>query len=253
MMKTMQLTVAVSIALIPTFVVAQAPAEKKAGIEVRDYPGNTALTERGEALKLKGNVRAGQAAYQEYCAACHLPTGGGNPDGSIPQLAGQHSSVVIKQLADIRSGQRYNPTMYPFARRLANPQALADVAAYVQTLCIPRDSGKYAGPDAIEMAAGGKLLYEKECSQCHQPNGEGVADKFYPVLAGQHYEYLLRQMTDIRDGKRANAHADMVKVARNYNHDQLLAIAAYQASLSTPTSMLMTQGSMCKAGGGRKG
>jgi len=137
MMKTMQLTVAVSIALIPTFVVAQAPAEKKAGIEVRDYPGNTALTERGEALKLKGNVRAGQAAYQEYCAACHLPTGGGNPDGSIPQLAGQHSSVVIKQLADIRSGQRYNPTMYPFARKLANPQALADVAAYVQTLCIP--------------------------------------------------------------------------------------------------------------------
>jgi hypothetical protein len=72
--------------------------------------------------------------------------------------------------------------MYPFARKLANPQALADVAAYVQTLCIPRDSGKYAGPDAVEMAAGGKLLYEKECSQCHQPNGEGVADKFYPVL-----------------------------------------------------------------------
>jgi hypothetical protein len=51
MMKTMQLTVAVSIALIPTFVVAQAPAEKKAGIEVRDYPGNTALTERGRGAQ----------------------------------------------------------------------------------------------------------------------------------------------------------------------------------------------------------
>jgi cytochrome c553 len=169
-------------------------------------------------------------------------------------LAGQHSTVVIKQLADIRSGQRYNPTMYPFARKLANPQALADVAAYVQTLCIPRDSGKYAGPDAVEMAAGGKLLYEKECSQCHQPNGEGVArTSSTRSLRASTMSYLLRQMTDIRDGKRANAHADMVKVARNYNHDQLLAIAAYQASLSTPTSMLMTQGSMCKAGGGRKG
>ncbi|HRD90323.1 MAG TPA: c-type cytochrome [Accumulibacter sp.] len=157
MMKTIQLGVAVLIALFPTFVVAQAPAERKAGIEVRDYPGNTALAERGEALKLKGNVRAGQAAYEEYCAACHLPTGGGNPDDSIPQLAGQH------------------------------------------------------------------------------------------------HAYLLRQMTDIRDGKRANFHADMVKVARNYNHDQLLAIAAYMASLNTPTSMLMTKGSMCKTGSGRKG
>jgi cytochrome c553 len=153
-MKKMALTVAVSIALLPALAVAQPPAEKKATIEVRDYPGNTSASERDEALKLKGNVKAGQAAYQEYCEACHLPTGGGNPDGSIPQLAGQHSTVVIKQLADIRSGRRYNPTMYPFARKLANPQALANVAAYIQTLCIPLGSGRYAGPDAAEMLAG---------------------------------------------------------------------------------------------------
>ena len=251
-MKKMALTVAVSIALLPALAVAQPPAEKKPSIEVRDYPGNTASTERDEALKLQGNVKAGQAAYQEYCEACHLPTGGGNPDGSIPQLAGQHSTVVIKQLADIRSGLRYNPTMYPFARKLANPQALANVAAYIQTLCIPLGSGRYAGPDAAEMLAGGKLLYEKQCSQCHQPNGEGAKDQFYPVLAGQHYGYLLRQMTDIRDGKRANAHPEMVQAAKNYNYDQLLAISAYQASLTTPKSMLMTPGSMCKTGAGKK-
>jgi len=142
--------------------------------------------------------------------------------------------------------------MYPFARKLANPQALANVAAYIQTLCIPLGSGKYAGPDAAEMLAGGKLLYEKQCSQCHQPNGEGAKDQFYPVLAGQHYGYLLRQMTDIRDGKRANAHPEMVQAAKNYNYDQLLAISAYQASLTTPKSMLMTPGSMCKTGAGKK-
>jgi cytochrome c553 len=104
------------------------------------------------------------------------------------------------------------------------------------------------------MVAGGKLLYEKDCVQCHQPNGEGVQEMFYPVLAGQHYNYLLRQMTDIRDGKRGNAHPDMVRVAKKYNYDQLLAISAYQASLATPKSMLMTHGSMCKtaAAKGRK-
>lgn len=251
-MNKIALTVVVSVALIPTFAVAQMPVAKNTGIEARDYPGNTSPAEKDAALKLKGNANAGRDDYELYCAACHLPSGRGNPDGSIPQLAGQHSTVVIKQLADIRSGLRYNPTMYPFARKLAGPQALANVAAYLSTLCIPLDSGKYAGPDTAEMVAGGKLLYEKECSQCHQPNGEGVKPMFYPVLAGQHYGYLLRQMTDIRDGKRANAHPEMVRVAQKYNHDQLLAIAAYQASLTTPRTMLMTQASMCNADSGKK-
>ena len=36
-------------------------------------------------------------------------------DGTFPQLAGQHTTVLIKQMADIRAGERDNPTMYPFA------------------------------------------------------------------------------------------------------------------------------------------
>ena len=84
-------------------------------------------------------------------------------------------------------------------------------------------------------------MYEKECIECHKPNGEGVKDKFYPVLAGQHYKYLLRQMTEIRDGKRRNANPDMVTIIKKYDNSQLVAISAYQASLVMP-------GSMCKAG-----
>jgi cytochrome c553 len=72
-------------------------------------------------------------------------------------------------------------------------------------------------------------------------NGEGVKDKFYPVLAGQHYKYLLRQMTEIRDGHRRNANPDMVKIIKKYDNTQLVAISAYQASLVMP-------GAMCKAG-----
>jgi cytochrome c553 len=84
-------------------------------------------------------------------------------------------------------------------------------------------------------------MYEKQCIECHKANGEGVKDKFYPVLAGQHYKYLLRQMTEIRDGHRRNANPDMVKVIKPYTNAQLVAISAYQASLTMP-------GSMCKAG-----
>lgn len=236
----------VTLALVPALALAEQPTAKAAGVESKEQARNAAGTETIKALQAKGNVKSGEEIYKAYCAACHLPSGGGNPDGSIPQLAGQHATVVIKQLADIRFGLRYNPTMQPFARKLADAQEIADVAAYISTLCIPADSGKYAGLDAVEMVAGGKLLYEMDCSQCHKPRGQGVKETFYPVLAGQHYRYLLRQMTDIRDGKRGNAHPEMIQVARKYNYDQLLAISAYLATLTTPQSMIMAKPHMCK-------
>lgn len=240
------LIVATSIALISGFVQAQTAPGKGDEVETRDYLGNTLPTEKVEALKRRGNVKAGRDLFKAYCEACHLPTGAGQRDGSIPQLAGQHGTVLIKQITDIRSGLRYNPTMYPFARKLPDAQAIADVAAYVVTLCIPNDSGKYQGPDSASQIAEGKLLYEKECAQCHQPNGEGLKEMFYPVLAGQHYQYLLRQMTEIHDAKRINVPAEMFKVISKYNNAQLVAVSAYQASLKTPYSMLGSTGVMCK-------
>jgi cytochrome c553 len=228
--------VAVAAAMAATALHAAAPAPHKDGIEGKDYKWNAQEGEKIEALQKKGNVKNGEEAY-EVCGACHLPSGAGRPDGTFPQLAGQHSTVLIKQMADIRAGLRDNPTMYPFAMSLTDPQELADAAAYIQSLCIPADHGTYDGKDAAVQVAQGKDLYEKQCQECHGKNGEGDKEKFYPVIAGQHYKYLLRQMTEIRDGKRRNANPDMVKVIKPYTNEQLVAISAYQASLSMPGSM----------------
>jgi cytochrome c553 len=225
---------------------AAPPAPKTQGIEGKDYKWNADGGEKSEALKLKGDKKRGEEAY-EVCGACHLPSGAGRPDGTFPQLAGQHTTVLIKQMADIRAGLRDNPTMYPFAATLTDPQELADAAAYIESLCIPIEHGKYEGADAAAKVAQGKELYEKQCLECHGKNGEGKKDKFYPVIAGQHYKYLLRQMTEIRDGHRRNANPDMVKVIKPYTNDQLVAISAYQSSLVMP-------GAMCKpkAGAAKK-
>jgi cytochrome c553 len=135
--------------------------------------------------------------------------------------------------------------MYPFAKELTDPQELADAAAYIESLCIPVEHGKYEGADAAIQVSQGKELYEKQCKECHGANGQGVKEKFYPVIAGQHYKYLLRQMTEIRDGKRRNANPDMVKIIKKYTDQQLVAISAYQSSL-------VMHGSMCKAKAGKK-
>jgi cytochrome c553 len=238
-------TITTLAALIPaTAALAAPPADKKAGIESKDYKWNAQEGEKIEALTKKGDAKGGKEGY-EICGACHLPSGAGRPDGTFPQLAGQHTTVLIKQMADIRAGLRDNPTMYPFAKELVDAQELANVSAYIESLCIPLDHGHYEGADAAKQVATGKELYEKQCKECHGANGEGQKDKFYPVIAGQHYKYLLRQMTEIRDGKRRNANPDMVKVIKPYTNDQLVAISAYQSSLVMP-------GNMCKPKGGAK-
>lgn len=242
----MSLIVAVTLSLAANGALAETAIKKSTAVETPDLQWNVQNAETIQALRLKGDVKAGEEDYRAYCESCHLPTGGGTPDGSIPQLAGQHATVIIKQLADIRSGLRDNPAMYPFATRLPDAQSLADVAAYIGTLCIPRDSAKYEAPDAPKLVAYGKVLYDKECAQCHQPNGDGVKEKSYPVIAGQHYPYLLRQMIAIRDGKRGNTHPDMRRAIARYDNAQLAAIAAYQAMLSTQVRKWTTEPRYCK-------
>ena len=208
---------------------AQPPPPKKTGIEGEGYVWNEAEGEKIEALELTGDVENGEEAF-EVCSACHLPSGAGRPDGTFPQLAGQHTTVLIKQIADIRAGLRDNPIMYPFAVTLTDPQELADVSAYIETLPIPQDNGRGAGTN-LEL---GKKLYAENCVECHGAHGEGDTVKFYPVLAGQHYKYMLRQVTDIRDGRRRNANPDMVAIVKKYSDEDLDAVVDYMSRLEWP-------------------
>jgi cytochrome c553 len=178
------------------------------------------------ALALAGDPVRGRRAY-ESCASCHLPSGAGRPDGTFPQLAGQHRAVLVKQLVDIRSGRRANPVMAPYARALLDAQEIADVAAYVATLPVPRDQGLGEGRD---LARGG-LLYGRDCAGCHGAGGEGDAARTIPALRGQHYAYLLRQVRSISSGLRDNAHPEMASVVAGYSDAELRAVVDYAARL----------------------
>jgi cytochrome c553 len=113
----------------------RAQAEKAAKLLKMPPGGKWRATaeEALEALTLVGDIEEGEEIYA-VCAACHKPTGWGDPLGVFPQLAGQHTTVLIKQIADIRAGNRDNPTMYPFAMQIEGAQDIRDVCAYIQTL-----------------------------------------------------------------------------------------------------------------------
>lgn len=181
-------------------------------------------------LDLKGDPARGKEAFED-CAGCHRKDASGRASGAIPRLSGQHASVIIKQIVDIRSGRRLNESMKPVvADPTLNPQAFADIASYLQALPIKGTLGKGPGSDA----ARGKEFYAKDCARCHGGNGEGRAEMFYPMVAAQHYSYLLRELGLIRDGGRGNSHPEMVAVVKAYAQADLQAVADHMAQLPPP-------------------
>lgn len=189
------------------------------------------LPEYDEAIKLKGDMEAGKKHYR-LCVVCHGPEGWGNRAGTYPQIAGQLPSVIIKQLADIRAGNRDNPTMQPFTTRriLPDPQAIADIATYIAQLPMTPDNGRGPGIDLKR----GKDIYDKECSECHGKNGEGHEEDHIPVLYGQHYQYLWRQFDRIQKGQRRNADKKMVRQVRDMPPRDIIMVMDYASHLKPP-------------------
>ena len=183
--------------------------------------------EAADAIKLSPNIKNGEKIY-EICATCHEKSGWGKIDGSFPVIAGQHRSVIIKQLIDIRSRNRENPTMYPFSGDdiIGGAQGLADVAAYVSQLPKTQEIGKGSDlkPAALKK---GRKLYKEKCVACHGAKGEGNAENLYPRIQGQHYAYLLRQLKWIRDGRRKNANPAMFALIKDLDDKTLSLIANY--------------------------
>lgn len=193
-----------------------------------------AAREVEQALKLTPNIEKGLEIYRS-CARCHKPEGWGVPSGSVPQLAGQHRKVVIKQLADIRAGNRDNVLMIPYAsaEAMGGAQAVADVAGYIDTLEISVGNGKGPGRD-LEL---GERLYREHCARCHGTTGEGHADNYVPRIQAQHYNYLVRQFRWIKDGKRRNANAEMVAQIQGFKKRESQAVLDYVSRLEPPAEL----------------
>jgi cytochrome c553 len=181
-------------------------------------------------LDLTGDPVRGKAAFAD-CDGCHRKDASGRANASIPRLSGQHASVIIKQIVDIRSGKRRNELMKPFVDDPAlSLQTFADIASYLQALPIAGNLGKGLGSDV----ARGAVLYARDCVGCHGESGEGNAELFHPKLAAQHYSYLLREMGLIRDGGRGNSNPAMAALVKTYSQADLEAVAGYLAQLPAP-------------------
>ncbi len=166
------------------------------------------------------------------CAACHGPQGH-SYSPKFPVLAGQHAGYLVAQLQAFRAQTRGDPDALGYMWGMAAPlddsimTGLADYYA-VQS---PR-RGTAGDPSQI---ARGKAIYEggdpaqgvPPCVACHGAGAVGT--DAYPRLAGQHSQYLIKQLRSFQNNMRNVA--VMHGVARGLQVADIEAVATYLQSL----------------------
>lgn len=167
------------------------------------------------------------------CASCH-GEGGRSNDARYPSLAGQPREYTIRQLKDFRDKSRAETDIqaYMFGiSALLSDSAIEGLGAYYAEQT-PR-AGRGGHP---ALAARGKQIFAqglpaqgvRACASCHGEKAEGTAG--FPRLAGQHADYVVRQLKVFRTPLRPHG-VVMKKETSALREEQMRAVAAYLQSL----------------------
>ena len=152
------------------------------------------------------------------CMGCHGPKGKSS-SAQWPNLAAQQSTYIVSQLNAFKTGTRNNPMMQSMAANL-NDDDINNLAAYYSSQ--PPVS---AGGDP-SLAKSGQAKASM-CLGCHGSSAEGNGQ--FPRLAGQHPDYLVKQLSSFKEGVRKNGH--MQAIAGTLAEEDMKALAAYFGSL----------------------
>jgi outer membrane protein OmpA-like peptidoglycan-associated protein len=171
-----------------------------------------------------------------FCQGCHGEDGN-SVSGVFPKLAGQWSDYLQKQIREFQNGARVNETMTDMATSISEFQDLYDIAAYFA-------SQKQMVGTPVEDEAEKKLYLEGEklytegnpetgqfrCVKCHGIHGSGqpLNNNLFPVLGGQHKEYLIKQLTEFKHEVRENDRSGMMlRITTHLTAHQIEALATY--------------------------
>jgi cytochrome c553 len=187
---------------------------------------------RGPSLSAQ-QKDAGRVAA-EVCASCHGPRGD-SASPAFPRLAGQKPEYIAAQLKAFRDRTRGDPMAQAFMWGMASQlsdDTIAGLAAYYASQKPLKATGadtKLVREGQIIFAQGIPTANVAPCQTCHGQQAEGNAA--IPRLAGQHAEYMLKQLVLFKSSLRAGANAPIMHgVSNGMTFDQMEAAAAYAAS-----------------------
>lgn len=166
------------------------------------------------------------------CAACH-GWRGQSIQPKFPVLAGQHADYLLTQLRAFKAQTRGDPDalgyMWGMASPLDEPMMAALADYYGRQSPLAGDSGD------PQLTARGQQIYLHgdaaegipPCAACHGPQAAGT--DVYPRLAGQHVQYLMKQLRSFQNNLRDVA--IMHGVAQGLKLADMRAVSVYLQSL----------------------
>jgi len=135
-----------------------------------------------------------QTMLIESCARCHGFDGQGRPSGAFPNLAIQPKDYLAEMLTDYASGRKRSGIMRSVAITLT-PEEMDKLAGYYAQ----QPAGEPATPEVSDdvLARGRELALQgapdqnvQPCAGCHGTVAASADMPYFPVLAGQHANYL---------------------------------------------------------------
>lgn len=155
----------------------------------------------------------GKTIAQQICSTCH-GADGNSISPQYPKLASQQEGYLVQQLKNFESHTRTDRLALEIMAGMSrdiSPKQAKEIAQYFasQPLALTYKN--------VSDIAQGKSLFEhgipergvSPCAACHGPEAKGQYD--YPRLAGQHKEYLVKQLHVFRDTQgRPNTAMDLV-------------------------------------------
>jgi cytochrome c553 len=166
------------------------------------------------------------------CSNCHGP-GGNSTSPTFPKLAAQQEPYLVAQIQafkanNARGEQEAHDYMLGMAT-LIDDATVDALARYFSRQ--PPPHGVAGDPSLI---AKGEQLFEKgvpernivACATCHGKNAEGAG--IFPRLAGQHAEYIERQLHVIQDHLRKSP--VMHGIIKDLKPDEMNALASFVQS-----------------------
>ncbi len=164
------------------------------------------------------------------CNACH-GEGGNSKAAVFPKLAGQSPLYLADQLRAFRAQKRADSSAQAY---------MWGISALLDESTIEGLAEYYAAQTPTPGKPGKRALLEKgrrifaegipsrkvmACASCHGENGEGAS--VFPRIAGQHAEYIVKQLNEFRTKLRPHGVIMAERVVKNMTPDEEQAVAAY--------------------------
>jgi cytochrome c553 len=192
----------------------------------------TLLTAAGVSAAADIDAAAAQAQAQRLavgvCGTCHGPQGN-SEQPKFPRLAGQNPQYIAAQLRAFKAQTRGDPDAIGYMWGMAGNLNEAVINSLGEYYAAQKPGAGRRGDAAL--IARGKEIYEHgvesaavpPCFACHGPAAEGGGN--YPRLAGQHAQYVLKQLNSFQNNMRDVA--IMHGVAQGLKLAEMRAVAAY--------------------------